>query len=55
MVIINYIIIFILGSTIGSFISLLMAASGKINKERECYQEGYQDGYDAGKTESECR
>jgi len=51
MVIINYIIIFILGSTIGGFVSLLMAASSKINQKKDYYQEGFLDGYKKGKEE----
>lgn len=48
----SYVMVFIFGCALGSFISLLMAAAGKNNHERDYYQEGYQDGYRAGKTAS---
>lgn len=51
MMIFNYIVVFILGGVVGSFLSLLMAASGRINQEKDYYQEGFLDGYKKGKEE----
>lgn len=47
----TYIAVFILGAVLGSFISLLMVASSKINQEKDYYQEGFLDGYKKGKEE----